>query len=265
MKFRAEVSNVKYFYQVVQSVEKVAKKCIIRLSPESIEIICAEGNEEGIQVWSKINKACLYPETLFTGYRVQSNADNIICADIVTDSLVSVLRDLATTGKSGTRDTVMKLAKRNDQAVFVFETKDHVHVVIRSLGQMRGAVEKMKVLDDKIMFSANNRGELILSAETKDKDNSIRTTWVNLTHPTIEAGEGAPPRDPPDPEKHFGATMSAASLLKFMSTATINKTTCIACICENHCLIMYVYIGDPSDSNGILTFYLPARLSGDDD
>jgi HUS1 checkpoint protein len=36
----------------------------------------------------------------------------------------------------------------------------------------------------------------------------------------------------------------------------------IACagICENHCLIMYVYIGEVDDAGGVLTFYIPAIL-----
>jgi HUS1 checkpoint protein len=33
-------------------------------------------------------------------------------------------------------------------------------------------------------------------------------------------------------------------------------------ICENHCMILYVYIGAAGDTGGVLTFYIPARLSG---
>ncbi|KZT51986.1 cell cycle checkpoint [Calocera cornea HHB12733] len=295
MKFRAAIQNVKHFHQVVQSVEKVAKKCILRLSPESIEIICADGNEEGIQVWSKIKE-----DNFFLDYRVQSNAANTICAEIVTDALVQVLRDLATTGKVETRETVMKLAKQKQDAVFTFETRDHdsnwakglsvahhvkvtivrpaemekvreplcpdpdVHIVTPPLKEMRVVLDRLKVYSSRIRFSANHSGELTLSAETEDGD-VLKTTWTNLVHPTIDAGEDAPPREQPEPGQHFSALMSAASLLKFMNTAVITPTTCIACICENHCLIMYVYIGEVSDQNGILTFYLPARLTGDED
>ena len=35
-------------------------------------------------------------------------------------------------------------------------------------------------------------------------------------------------------------------------------------ICENHCIILYVYIGVAGDTGGVLTFYIPARLSGVD-
>ena len=34
-------------------------------------------------------------------------------------------------------------------------------------------------------------------------------------------------------------------------------------ICEDHCMILYVYIGDVTDAGGVLTFYIPARITGD--
>jgi len=295
MKFRAGVINVKHFYQVAQSVEKVSKKCIIRLTPDAIEIICADGTEGGVQVWSKINQ-----ENFFEDYRVQSNANNTICAEVVTDALVQVLRDAATSGKLATREVVMKLAKKNNEAVFTFETRDHdmnwargltvahsvkvnikrpidmetlkeplcpdpdVHIVTPPLKEMRVVIDRLKMFGSKIRFSANNSGELTLSAVTDDGD-ALTTTWVNLGHPTIEAGEDAPPREAPDPQQHFSTLMTAQSLLKFMSSAVITPTTCIACICENHCLIMYVYIGLVEEGNGILTFYIPAQVGNEED
>lgn len=29
-------------------------------------------------------------------------------------------------------------------------------------------------------------------------------------------------------------------------------------LCQNHCIILYVYIGEVADAGGVLTFYLPA-------
>lgn len=31
-------------------------------------------------------------------------------------------------------------------------------------------------------------------------------------------------------------------------------------ICQNHCMILYVYIGDVADAGGVLTFYIPAII-----
>ena len=31
-------------------------------------------------------------------------------------------------------------------------------------------------------------------------------------------------------------------------------------ICQGHCVILYVYIGDVADAGGVLTFYIPAHI-----
>jgi HUS1 checkpoint protein len=37
-------------------------------------------------------------------------------------------------------------------------------------------------------------------------------------------------------------------------------TTSIVGICQGHCLILFVYIGDSADVGGVLTFYIPSVL-----
>jgi len=37
-------------------------------------------------------------------------------------------------------------------------------------------------------------------------------------------------------------------------------TTGIPGICQNHCAILYVYIGDVADAGGVLTFYIPTVI-----
>lgn len=34
-------------------------------------------------------------------------------------------------------------------------------------------------------------------------------------------------------------------------------------ICENHCLILYVYFGGSAEVGGVLTFYIPAIIDDD--
>lgn len=63
-----------------------------------------------------------------------------------------------------------------------------------------------------------------------------------------------------DPGQMFGVYLSVRAFLKFLSSHVVSTTT-IACICENHCMILYVYIGDVADAGGVLTFYIPARLT----
>lgn len=52
MRFRAEVSNHLIFTKLVQSVEKLSKRMVLKLTKEKVHLICTGREAEGIQVWS---------------------------------------------------------------------------------------------------------------------------------------------------------------------------------------------------------------------
>jgi HUS1 checkpoint protein len=84
-------------------------------------------------------------------------------------------------------------------------------------------------------------------------------------------------RERPDPQQLFSVLVHTRSFLKFLNAHAVSKTT-IACtngpffhsfrndnfgivgICQGHCLILFVYIGDSADVGGVLTFYIPSVL-----
>lgn len=87
-------------------------------------------------------------------------------------------------------------------------------------------------------------------------------------------------REKRDPDQLFTVLVPLRSFLKFLNSHVVSTTT-IACayfhpmiiiywadgpvgICQNHCLILYVYIGDFADAGGVLTFYIPAILDDGD-
>lgn len=89
MRFRATVENVPIFFRefnalqacfslslagsgIIQAVEKLQKKCIIKFTEDEMHIICNDdANEGGIQVWSWVASAssyflCLTPGTAWS-------------------------------------------------------------------------------------------------------------------------------------------------------------------------------------------------------
>lgn len=61
-------------------------------------------------------------ESIFTSYRIQSNASNEITLSLSSEALLAALRSASSSASSHeTEDVVMKLAKKNDQAVLSFE------------------------------------------------------------------------------------------------------------------------------------------------
>ncbi|KAI0806067.1 checkpoint protein Hus1/Mec3 [Irpex lacteus] len=298
MRFRAAIESVDTFYKIIQAVEKLQKRCVIKFTETDMHIICASDvNEGGIQVWSQIKMP-----SLFNDLRIQSNANNQISMLLSPEALLSALRSAAapsTTSNSAALhhvEAVMRLAKKNDQAVLSFEInglsrnasryvrvshdvrieimkpqdvqrlsepmcpEPDVHVLLPQLTKLRAVVERMRSLSDTIAIRANRSGRLEFSVRT----DSVKTdvAWTGLSNPTMEKEGGS--QEPTqasqrNAEEMFGVLISVKSFLQFLNSHVVSTTT-IACICQNHCMILYVYIGEVTDAGGVLTYYIPAMV-----
>ncbi|KAI9566892.1 cell cycle checkpoint [Boletus coccyginus] len=304
MRFRATVENIPIFFRIIQAIEKLQKKCIIKFTEDEMHIICNDdANEGGIQVWSVVKV-----ESLFTNYRIQSNAENKITVSLSTEALLSALRSSSSSASSSsiaaailpTHDAdelVMKLAKKNDQAVLSFEMvgisrsgrkvrvahdvridvmrpsevdklreplcpEPDVTILLPQLQKMRTIVERLRPLSDILALRANNSGRLQIAINTDTV--KLETQWVGCTNPSMRQtlDENAPEPEAVesrDSEKLFSVHVSIRSFIKFLNSHVVSTTT-IACICQNHCAILYVYIGDVADAGGVLTFYIPTVI-----
>ncbi|EJF64406.1 cell cycle checkpoint [Dichomitus squalens LYAD-421 SS1] len=300
MRFRATIENVDTFVKIVQSVEKLQRKCIIKFGEREMRIICTgDANEGGIQVWSTIKVS-----SLFTEYRVQSNSNNEITISVFTESLLSALHSAAASSSktssflASDSEVIMKLAKNPEKkSVLSFEIKGttsmgsnalihkqllidvlrhadvdrlkeplcpepDVHILLPPLGKLRTVVERLRSLAaEGIHFRANHSGELQLSTSTENA--RLEVVWSGLTNPPMsrnpDGTQNTDESEVKDPAEMFGVLVSHKCLTKFLTCHVISSTT-IACICANHCMILYVYIGNVADAGGVLTFYIPAQF-----
>jgi len=300
MRFRASIENVPTFFRIVQAIEKLQKKCIIKFGESEMSIICNnDANEGGIQVWSQIKI-----DSIFTSYRIQSNASNEITMSLSAEALLAALRSASSSASSGssyeTEEVVMKLAKKNDQAALSFEIsgttkvgrkvrvahdvkievmkpgdvarlaeplcpEPDIHILLPPLQKLRTIVDRLRPMSDILAIRASNNGRLQLSISTDSV--TVDTQWTNCTNPKMAASQSQDDEDEssekPDPDHLFTVLVSIRSFLKFLNSHVVSTTT-IACICQNHCMILYVYIGDVADAGGVLTFYIPAIIDDGD-
>ncbi|TFK63146.1 cell cycle checkpoint [Pluteus cervinus] len=295
MRFRATLDNVSTFFKIMQTIEKLQKKCIIQFSENYMRIICRnDANEGGVEVWSKIKV-----DSLFTNYRIQSMADNTITLELYTEALLAALRSATASSSNfstfGTDVVTMRLAKKNNHAVLALDiqassrvgkpvsvTHDvmielmspqdaerlnepmcpdpNLHIILPPLHKLRTIVDRLKPMSDILAIRANHNGCLRLSINTESV--KVNTEWrkctlANFPDPTLSQEQE--PEDQPDPDQLFSCLVSVRSFLKFLNSHVVSTTT-IAAICQNHCIILYVYIGDVTDAGGVLTFYIPAII-----
>lgn len=296
MRFRASIENVPTFFRIIQAIEKLQKKCIIKFTETNMHIICnSEANEGGIQVWSQIKV-----DSLFSNFRIQSNANNEITMALSSEALLGALKSASSSSTSSssfeTEDVVMKLAKKNDHAVLSFEIsgltrvgkklrvahdvkievmkptdvarlaeplcpEPDLHILLPPLQKIRTIVERLRPMSDILAVRANNNGILKVSIHTEGV--KVDTEWKGCIHPeTQNNNPDNPVNKHPEPDKIFTVLLSIKSFLKFLNSHVVSTTT-IACICQNHCMILYVYIGEVVDAGGVLTFYIPAIIDDD--
>ncbi|KAF8887522.1 checkpoint protein Hus1/Mec3 [Infundibulicybe gibba] len=284
MRFRATIEHVPIFFRIVQAIEKLQKTCLVKFTETQMHIICNnDANEGGIQVWSQIKV-----DAIFRDYRIQSNANNEISMSLAADALLAALRSSSSSSGSSSfeaEEVVMKLAKKDAQAVLSFEIEGvtrggrkvrvahdvrievlrpvdvarlseplcpepDVHILLPPLQKLRTIVERMRPMSDILAVRANGRGRLQLAIDTEGV--RVETEWRDCTNPQTQDER----EDVPNPGKLFSVLVSTKSFTKFLNSHVISTTT-IACICQNHCMILYVYIGDVADAGGVLTFYIP--------
>ncbi|EJD06814.1 cell cycle checkpoint [Fomitiporia mediterranea MF3/22] len=278
MRFRANIDHVQTFQRIIQAIEKLQKRCIVRFTESEMHIICNEETEDGVQ------------DSLFTDYRIQSNANNEISLLLSPEALLQALRSAASSS-----DVVMKLAKKHAHPVLSFEIvlalrgtrrasvahdvlidvlkpaemarlkeplcpEPDIHILLPPLQKLRTVVERMRSMADVLGIYANHKGGLRLTVESDQV--RVKTEWSKCIIPNMDS-ERSRDEPEPDPDQWFGVHLSIRAFLKFLSSHVVSTTT-IACICEDHCMILYVYIGDVQDAGGVLTFWIPARLSGVD-
>ncbi|KAG6816673.1 hypothetical protein H0H87_004033 [Tephrocybe sp. NHM501043] len=212
---------------------------------------------------------------------------------INSEALLAALKSASSSGSSAyeTEEVIVKLAKKNAQAVLTFEINGQtrvghkvrvshdvkievmrpadvakmnepmcpepdLHILLPPLQKLRTVVDRMKLMSDILAVRANNNGCLQLSINTETV--KVDTEWKHCTNPQTQS-KREDSEEPRDPDQLFTVLVSIRSFLKFLSSHVVSTTT-IACICQNHCMILYVYIGDVADAGGVLTFYIPAII-----
>ncbi|KAL0062647.1 Checkpoint protein hus1 [Marasmius tenuissimus] len=218
MRFRTAIENPATFCKIVQAIEKLQKKCVIRFTEANIHIICAsEANEGGMQVWSQIKV-----DSLFNEYRIQSNNNNEITVNISAEALAAALKSCSSNANRSydTEEVVMKLAKKNEQAVLSFEIlgttpvgrkvrvahdvkievlkamdveklrepmcpEPDTHILLPPLHKLRTIADKLKLMSEILSIRASNNGCFQLSINTESV--KVETEWRNLTNPKMRA------------------------------------------------------------------------------
>lgn len=205
MRFRTTLVDVNTLTKVVQTIHKVTARCIVRLDPEDMKLICT-ADPDGVHIWCQLSL-----ESFFKDYRVESNFNNQINFEVSTDTLLQALRSAV-----NAVDVLLRLTKRDKEPLLSFSIANathtgarmeivqevgikvmrpaeaarvsepmcpapDVHIYLPKLYKLRAVAERMKAVSSSICISANKDQVFLMAVDQPEI--SIETTWKKCGRP----------------------------------------------------------------------------------
>lgn len=281
MKFKSTFVDIPTFTKISQSLALISKQAWIRLTPDSIQFII---QASGTQVW-----ATLESDATFTSYMIESNADNVINLELNVDSLGRLLKNIAETsfqvsmkltkrdkypmlsfttgyfGRGGGSNTVTHdLHVRVLSAAFIAQITEpiipepDVVIMLPPLHFLSGVSTPLKSLSDKLIIGANMNGQFSIGIATPAVSTS--TLFKNLINPSLDPANVQDPSNHPTQvrarDDFCRLKVDAKDWCNLLRIGTIAKRV-IACFCDNHALVLYVYVSEEDDAHSsVLTYYI---------
>ncbi|KAJ2329043.1 Checkpoint protein hus1 [Coemansia sp. RSA 2681] len=291
MRFRTLVTNSNLLLRVVQSIDKLSKSAILKLTPSKLHIIVITDMDSGLQLWSDIAVDALFGE-----YQIESIHNNEIYLEFNIDNLQRALRST----QGGALGVTLKLTKKQGLPVLSLTIRSQsvtgrevslcqdvpvrmltpaqmdairepmvpdgqVHIMMPPLNNVRSIAERMKGMGDRVSVSANKDGELNVRVANDLVD--ITTYFRGLE--TLAYDTTQEPSIPDRASSEFyTAVVDMKNFLRFLQSYHVAPKNIVCCIVEHHAVMFYVYIGSAGYSGaaalndtacGSLTYFIPVR------
>ncbi|KTW26512.1 uncharacterized protein T551_03429 [Pneumocystis jirovecii RU7] len=284
MRFKTGISNISMFIRLVQSLERVGRICWLKLTPETVHFVIVP-DHTGTQVW-----AILEVKSIFQDYLVQSNTNNIINLEVPIDHLHKALKSsvnaseivlrltkhdhfpmlscsISLLGKSGgmsavTHNIHVRVLSPLMQLFEPVVPEPDCHIILPSLSQLRYISERFRAISNKIFLKANMSGEFQIGVVSDSC--KIETKFKDLINPELDPCAvkdiSKHPSQIRDKKAFVTVKVSVKDWLNLLQVHIVAKRV-IACFCEGHALVLYVYIMEPEEeSSAVLTYYISTYI-----
>ncbi|KAK3783866.1 hypothetical protein RRG08_001898 [Elysia crispata] len=283
MKFRGKIVDtncIHHFSNVVNTISKLVKTCIMRITEDKVFFILSERvNDGGAQIWCELPQSHFFDEFAMEGVSAESNE---IYLEVAPDLLVRSLR----TAHSA-KWVKVKLTKKNfpcltievdlpsgsvhqrlvihDIPVSVVARKHwpdftepemprfDVSIAMPQMRLLKNVVDKMKNLSNYVSLSANNSGEMKVSVETDMA--SISTHFQNLFNPSWNKDNTqtqAPMSQDRDPQEFATSRVDIRRFAQFLNSQQVNPDRVICNVVHHRMLHFFLLHDDVS-----LQYFLP--------
>ncbi|XP_069768391.1 checkpoint protein HUS1 isoform X1 [Narcine bancroftii] len=283
MKFRAKIVDVgclNHFTRIVNTISKLTKSCILRLTSDKLFFILSDKVASGgVALWCQLFQGNFFdefqiegvsaeyneiyleltPENLSRSLKTSQNAKAVKikltmkhcpCITIAVE-----LPSLSSHSRIVTHDIPVSIIPRklwNDFEEPCVPDFD-VSIYLPVLKTMKSVVERMKNLSNHIMIEANQNGEMNLKIDTDMV--SVTTHFKELGNPSwVEEGT-QPDSFQRDPTSMAKVKIDIKRLLQFLAGQQVNPSKAI-CNLVNKKVIHFVFLHEDVS----LQYFIPALV-----
>ncbi|KAJ1667689.1 Checkpoint protein hus1 [Coemansia sp. RSA 1813] len=293
MRFRTLLSNPNLLLRVVQSIDKLSKSAVLKLTTEKLHIIVITDIGSGLQLWSDVAV-----NALFSDYQIESLHSNEIYLEFSIDNLQRALKSA-----QGALKTTLKLTKKQGIPILSFIIQNQsatgreitlcqdvpvrvmtplqmeaireplvpdsqVHIMMPPLNSLRSIAERVKGMGDRVAVSANREGAMKIRVANDLVD--ITTFFRGLENLAYDSTQepSANTASDREPSDFYTAVVDMKNFIRFLQSYHVVPKNIVCCIIEHHAVVFYVYIGSAgyggvSELNdqacGSLTYFIPVR------
>ncbi len=301
MKFKATMGSAAQLSKLVLTLEKLADRCVVHLTPDIIQFGVAHVGKDSLHACADVNQ-----RTLFLDYMVQSKAENNrVSFFVVIENLSRALKSCTGAQVQSTR---LKLTKRKGAPTISFEilmldstqvlhdvpisvvsdpretlmyteppvgsspSTPPVAVVFpaASFRSLKNVVDRMRTVNEWVQLTtriysserAASGEEGSAILELQASKRALVGIRTTYTHLGVTSSDS---EDPSLGQLSAVADVEAKKLLRILSSLTgsdLKIQNAIVCVAPDSMVVLKIYLPD-SENGSFLIFYLPV-LVGDD-
>lgn len=274
MRFRAKANDIDCihnFTNVMSTVNKILKVCVLRLTPEKIFFILPDQiTHGGVSMWCELKQANFFDVYQLDGY---SSNDNEIYLEVVAENMCRALKSasnakclkirlsrkqvpcltfeielpsLLSTARTVTHDVPVSVIPRRLWDDFQEpEMPDfHVCVCMPPLQRVKNVVERLKNLSTYLTIMANQNGDMALQVETELV--SARTTFRSLEIPNVPDENSQATSKLWSKDEFACARIDIKKFLQFLSGQQINPYKVVCSIIHESAVHFFIVHEDIS-------------------
>ncbi|KAI8908119.1 checkpoint protein Hus1/Mec3 [Powellomyces hirtus] len=288
MRLRARITNAGLLIKMAQSVEKLSKTWVILFTREYVHFIVGKSSvSETMQMFGQIKQ-----DRIFEDYLVESALNNQIFVEVSAEQFVRGLKschqaldvklklakkdgwpmlslNITNSSRTGnrlylTQDIPVRVLQSDESAELTEPEVEsqQVHILLPPLNDLKTIAERLKAIGTHVVVAANMNGELVLKVVADAV--RVETSFKGLINPELGQPDGTPAPTPQTALKHRTAfahvRVDMRDFVKFLHSSIVNPKNVICCIVDGQSLLLYVYLGQNTDSDdGQFIYFIPAR------